>query len=355
MSAALKCLQSRQGRVGSVLILVLIVISSMTILSVGLAHRTRIEMKLAEANSRRTQVYYLALGGIERIKALLSQQEELSPSTIARICHFANTAEEEGLFEQLKDCDTTEAKLLTYVLRDEQGYLDINKSNPASWENIDGFCREERAGIVDWIDTDDDTSGDGAETNFYERMEPAYISKNSACTALKELLFVKGICRNAYLGKGLSRSSLTDGEQRDSDSPVLPDKAGENSNLGFVNLFTVYGDEKININTTSRTILAALPGLDEEVADIVLTYQAGPDGQFGTEDDMCLSSAESIAKVEGLTELQIELLKQYCCFDSEYFRVFSYVRLNSTIEYCLMATVKYAEDGPQVLCVERLL
>jgi len=83
MYLPLKCLKSRRRRDGSVLILVLIVLSSMTILSVGLAYMTRIEMRLTYANAQRMQAYYLALGGIERIKALLSQ-EELSPLTVAR-------------------------------------------------------------------------------------------------------------------------------------------------------------------------------------------------------------------------------------------------------------------------------
>ena len=31
------------------------------------------------------------------------------------------------------------------------------------------------------------------------------------------------------------------------------------TDLGLVNIFTVYGNGKININTTSKTILSALP------------------------------------------------------------------------------------------------
>lgn len=79
---------------------------------------------------------------------------------------------------------------------------------------------------------------------------------------------------------------------------------------------------QININTTHKAILGALPGLDDEVAELILTYQAGSDGRPGTDDDMCFTSSEEIANVEGLTELQIELLQQYCCFSSEYFRIF---------------------------------
>lgn len=347
-------LKSDSRKEGSVLILVLIVLSSMTILSVGLAYRTRIEMKLAQANARRAQAYYLALGGIERIIALLGE-EKISPSTIAGICHFTATAKGEELFEQLKDYSLTEGKLLTYSLRDEQGYLNINKSDPASWENIDSISRECRSSILDWIDSDDDTSPDGAETDFYERLEPPYISKNSPCIALKELLFLRGVTRYIYLGEDLNRNSLLDENERDRQSQLPPDNGDNILDLGLVDIFTVYGNGKININTTSRPILAALPGLDEEVANIILAYRAGPDGQFGTGDDVCFISTKDLANVERLTELQIELLQQYCCFDSEYFRIFSYARLNTTFECCLMVTVRYTENQSWVLYLERLL
>jgi type II secretory pathway component PulK len=350
----LEHLKNRRHQRASVLILVLIVITSMTILAVGLAYRTRLEIRLAHADAQRTKVYYLALGGIERAKALLSQQE-LSNANVARICQFNGTAEEEGLFAQLKDCDLQDGTLLAYCLRDEQGYLNVNKSDSASWEKIDLVDKQCRASILDWIDADDDTSPDGAETDFYERLEPPYISKNGSFIALKELLFARTVTPEGYIGKGFIQDSPT-GAKRTGKKLQFPPDAGEDiTDLGLVNVFTVYGNGKININTAPRIILSALPGLDDKVGDTILTYRAGPDGQLGTDDDMCVEDAAKIANIEGLTEIQIELLQQYCCFGSEYFRIFSYAVSNNTFECCLMATVKMMEGQPQVICLERLL
>ena len=86
-------------RNSSVLILVLIVLSSMTILSVGLAYWILIEMKPAYAIAQRTQAYYLSLGDIEKVKALISR-EELSPLAITQICQLTCAAEEKGQFAQ---------------------------------------------------------------------------------------------------------------------------------------------------------------------------------------------------------------------------------------------------------------
>lgn len=339
---------------GSVLILVLIVLSSMTILSVGLAYRTLIDMKLAHNNAQRTQAYYLALGGVERIKALLSSQE-LSASTIAHMCQFTNTAENEGLFEQLKEFDPPEGSSLTYSLRDEQGYLNLNRSDPASWVSIDCVSEECCSTILDWIDEDDDAGPDGAETDFYERLEFPYASKNAPLATLKELLFIKGITRDIYLGEDLNRNSMLDDNERDGPYQIPFDNEDNVLDLGLLDIFTTYGDGKININTARGEILSALPGLDDQAAECILAHRRGPDRQNGTEDDGLLTSTEDLVSVEGLTELQIELLGQYCCFDSEYFRVFSSAGLDSTIKCCLMATIKCTESQHQVLYIERLL
>ena len=101
--------------------------------------------------------------------------------------------------------------------------------------------------------------------------------------------------------------------------------------------------------------MSGLPGLDDEAAEFVSFYLAGPDGQFETDDDTCCASSDDIANVEGLTELQVELLEQYCCFESGYFRVFSSAGLKNPFECCLMATLNCTESKPRIVSLERLL
>ncbi|MHC4743142.1 MAG: type II secretion system minor pseudopilin, partial [Planctomycetota bacterium] len=241
MDSPLRIRKKRRGHKGSVLVLVLIVMSTMIILSVGLAYRTRIEMRLAYTNAQRMQAYYLALGGIERIKALLSR-EKLEPSTITRICQFTGKATEEELFEQFVEFAQDERKWLTYCLRDELGCLSLNKSDPASWENLDCISRELQAAILDWIDKDNETTSDGAEMDFYQRIEPPYACKNSDCITLKELLFLRGLSREVYLGEDLNRDSILDENERDGRLKMPPDNEDVRLDLGFVDVFTIFGD-----------------------------------------------------------------------------------------------------------------
>ena len=340
-----------QRRNGSVFLLILLVVASMTILAIGLAYRCRLEIQLAQSSAQKAKAFYLALGGVERLKALLSQQE-LSTERLSKICPFQGTSKTEKFFEPLKD-HFDENTFQAYSINDEQGYLNINKSDPAVWENLKCVTRPQRAAIMDWIDADSDTNPDGAETDYYERLDTPYICKNSPFIALKELLYVKAVTHSDYFGKALASGHFLD-SVKNQNTKFFPDYVENTPDMGLVNAFTVFGDGKININTAPPAILAVLPGLSSEVANTIAAYKAGPDGLAGTDDDAFIQDTNSITSLQGLTELQTELLQQYCCFNSEYFRVFSYAKSQNS-QCCLMATVKMTGNKSQVVCLERIL
>lgn len=344
MYAPSKWLADNHRETGSILILVLIVLSSMTALSVGLAYRTRIELKLAQAHAKRAQAHYLALGGIERVKALLGAIE-LSAQTMPWLCTFTAGAADEALFEQVPEFTATKGRALVYSLHDEQSCFNVNLSDPAAWENLGIFSREQLSAILDWTDSDDDAGPGGAETDFYARLPAPYVAKNAPCAALKELLLVKGADRTPYRPAAL-------GDENGSRRPGSDRGARQ---VGLMDVFTVYGDGRLNANTVSPMLLAALPGCDEAAMEALMAWRAGPDGFLGTEDDQIVQSAEELAKIEGLTELHVGLLTEYCCFESQFLRVVSRARFDTHYTCCFVATIHSGPAGPQVLYLERLL
>jgi len=333
-------------RSGSVLVLVLIVVSAMTIVAFGLAYQTRIEMRLSKAGSEQAILQNLAFSGLETAKAILCENE-LTAEQTARICRFYPAKDNLKLFEQLK-LPLAEDVRIDFWIKDEKAFLDLNKSNSAIWENLPSFDREKRACVLDWADSDSDTNPDGAETDYYERLETPLLCKNAPFVCLKELLFVKNISRNDYLGNTINE------EISNSDDTELLLGGDSTRQMRLINTFTTFGQETVNINTVSGQVISILPGLDQQAADTVLTYRSGPDGAPNTDDDRYFEEAEDISQIEGLSELQKELLGQYCCFNSDTFRVFSLAKNNRQI-YLLMATIKAAENKPQIICVERLL
>jgi type II secretory pathway component PulK len=348
MYAPSKRLADDHRETGSILILVLIVLSSMTALSVGLAYRTRIELKLAQAHAKRAQAHYLALGGIERAKALIGAVE-LSAETMPALCTFMAGAADEALFEQVPEFTATKGRALAYSLQDEQSYFNVNLSDPAAWENLGIFSRDHLSAILDWTDSDDDAGPGGAETDFYMRLPAPYAAKNAPCATLKELLLVKGTDQMPYRPAALGSDDASENGSR------RPGRDRRARQVGLLDVFTVYGDGRLNANTASPMLLAALPGCDEAAVEALMAWRAGADGFLGTEDDQILQSAEDLAKIEGLTELHVELLTEYCCFESPLFRVISRACFDTHYTCCFVATIHNCPAGPQVLYLERLL
>jgi hypothetical protein len=69
-------------------------------------------------------------------------------------------------------------------------------------------------------------------------------------------------------------------------------------------LSTTLGDGKVNINTANVDVIAALPGMDADTAQLVVEFRAGTDGVEGTNDDFVFATPEDLAKVPGLARLR---------------------------------------------------
>ncbi|MCH8216125.1 MAG: general secretion pathway protein GspK [Planctomycetes bacterium] len=121
-------------------------------------------------------------------------------------------------------------------------------------------------------------------------------------------------------------------------------------------IFTACGTDRLNINTVSPAILNALGGLDDPpAAQLLLSHRAGPDGVPGTEDDVIFTRPEDIT-IQGLTETQLSILQDASkfCFTSDYFRIHASASSDRSASCTLMATVRMTEEGPSIICLERL-
>ena len=117
--------------------------------------------------------------------------------------------------------------------------------------------------VKDWLDSGDDdaTTGlSGAESNYYEDLDPPYASRNGPIPDLNELLLIKGITPELYNGQqtevpGLSHHMTVHG-----------------ITLGAGTAFNWPG--RININTAALPVLAALLGIEnEDLAQTLYDYR----------------------------------------------------------------------------------
>lgn len=108
-----------------------------------------------------------------------------------------------------------------------------------------GFEDDPTDVILDWLDADDDPRPNGAESDYYERLDPPFSCKNGPMDSIEELLLLPGISPKRYFG--LPDPEI-EPELDETGEPVQP--------IPLSDLFTVYGhpEGRLNINTTSEVL-----------------------------------------------------------------------------------------------------
>ena len=144
----------------------------------------------------------------------------------------------------------------TYRIFEESGRIDINKLDDSSGVILSnllvnrGISREEADTIVDsvldWKDPDELVRLNGAESEYYMSLATPYKSKNAAFDSVEEVIMVRGMTPAILYGAG--------------GSP------------GIFDFLTVYsGMNTINVNAAAGEVLAALPGMNPDAADMLIT------------------------------------------------------------------------------------
>jgi general secretion pathway protein K len=147
--------------------------------------------------------------------------------------------------------------------------------------------------VIDWTDNNDSPRPGGAETSYYKSLQNPYEAKNAALETLDELRLIKGFDEKTV-------------------EKVAP----------FV---TIYGDAaagissgKVNINTAPLEVLAALEGMNIDLARRVLEYRKTTPIKSG-----------EITRIPGLEGIGIGLQNKVTVKGTT-FRILSQARVNET-------------------------
>ena len=153
-------------------------------------------------------------------------------------------------------------------MTDEDSKINLNSAPVEVLENLltmtgapELGSRQIAAAIVDWRDDDTDESELGAERSYYLGLPDAYECKDGPFETVEELLLVRGMTLERWV-------------------KVAP-------------YVTVYGSERLNVNTAAPETLGALGLSDLGVEEIEL-YLAGEDSVRDTDDDRVFHSANQL-------------------------------------------------------------
>lgn len=131
-----------------------------------------------------------------------------------------------------------------FSIVDEGSKLNLNTVTAAMVETLLeqlGYVSAElAASIIDWRDTDDTPGTNGAETETYSRLAPAYSAKNARFDSVDELRMVHGALPELIYGEDANRNGILDPNEDDGDlSPPADNRDGQ-LNRGLIEFFTVF-------------------------------------------------------------------------------------------------------------------
>ena len=155
--------------------------------------------------------------------------------------------------------------LIHYSIRDENGKININTASRDVLIKVlaaNGLpLGSERDTIVDsildWIDKDNRHRVNGAESDYYEGLSPAYSAKNGLLDSLGELLRIKGVTPELFYG---------------SEDYRPKESSGAENAPGLNRMFTVQKVSQFNPNTAERAVLEIM--YPENQVDEILEKKA---------------------------------------------------------------------------------
>jgi general secretion pathway protein K len=303
--------EGNTGSRASILIITLWVLGFLTIFVVNLGFMVRTQLQFADHLQDRLKMYYLAQAGIERMVVELYKDESKSYDALneswANKEEFFKDRPFGGGFITLSyqpDKQAGQEGITMYGAMDESSKIDINNASSeiliSLLERIGKVEADEAIdiarSIMDWRDQDVALSPGGAEDEYYLGLASGYKCKNGKFQIAEELLLVKGLTSEIF-------SQIKD-------------------------IITVYGTEKVNINTASFNCLFAL-GLSSSLCERIIKFRQGSDGLTGTEDDFIFNSPADLLNIgplftEESTQINSLISKNMLTVRSNIFRINSF-------------------------------
>jgi general secretion pathway protein K len=285
---------------GIALIIVILMLSIIVALTLQFNRTSRSAVYDSVNMSDGIRLRYVAKSGFNAAQALLMINKD-NYDTLTQ--DWAKTeelsAQSEGYFN---------SGAFRVIIEDESGKISVNKLvtgaavNPAVKEMLvrllslpEFHIETERIQTIidslkDWIDTDNEVTGSGAESDYYKSLDKPYTAKNGPLDNLEELLMVKGMSEDLYYGT--------------QETP------------GLGKYLTIYGDGKININTCPKLLFRVLAKeITPEMADEMDRYRRNPDNYSSLSDPMWYKKIPSM--------VNISINSGWIMTRSDYFQIFS--------------------------------
>ncbi|MGA3283273.1 MAG: general secretion pathway protein GspK [Verrucomicrobiota bacterium] len=296
----------RHNSDGIALIVAVIAILVLSALAAGFALSMRVETRLAFNANSETQLYWLGRSGVELARWVLAQ-EKCPYDSLNQIWAGGpgSDCETNGPLAGLSlDNYPVGDGTVSVKIIDLERKANINNANGLEIQQaltLMGVDANDISvvadSIQDWIGPAGPPRVAGAESDYYQGLNPPYYAKNAPIDDLSELLLVRGVTPEMYYG-GSATNHQPAAFQHKLGLGTAPGQA-PNYPFGLVDVFTPFSTGSININTADANVLQMIPGMDAVTAENLIKLRAGPDGVDGTEDDTPFPNAAGALQSAG--------------------------------------------------------
>ena len=283
---------------GIALIMVMCAIVVLSALAAAFAYSMKVEAHLAQNANSEEQLLWIGVAGVQYCQWVLAQEKCPYDSLNQKWAGGSGSMCDTNLMVEnpVQVGDGT----FIWKMFDLERKVNINTASATTIQQALTLMEVDANeisvvsdSILDWIDTDDLPRPAGAESDYYQGLNPPYYAKNAPIDDLSELKYIKGVTEEIYSGHS-------------TNPPVFHHKLGfgaapgqaTGNGLGLTNFFTPFSSGKININTADKNVLRMIPGV-EAMTDAIIKQRAGPDGMDGTEDDIPFQNAGQLAAITG--------------------------------------------------------
>src|SRR5262249_51215753 len=140
----------------------------------------------------------------------------------------------------------------------------------------------------------------GAESDYYQTLDPPYYAKNGPIDDLSELLLIRGITQDMYWGPSSTNHppaafQKTDRFGRPVKEPVYT--------AGLSEIVTPISNGQVNFKTATRTVLSILLGGNEAEADAVIQFRDSEGGNNMRVEDLLRSAGLNNGEIANVTRL----------------------------------------------------
>lgn len=259
---------------GIALMVVLIAVFVLSMLAGAFAYSMRVEAKLAMNSNNQMDLEWLGRSGVEYCRWILAREMTAGCPYTALNQRWAQQGGGNACDTNLNDIlDTVQLGSGTFHwhMTDLESKVNVNTADTpllqqalttigANASDIPTISDS----IQDWIDADDNPRLNGAESDYYQGLNPPYSAKNGPIDDLSELLLIKGIRDNPAI-----YSAKYDKPVDQDGSPLPPQYTNHMDEI-----FTPISTGKININTCSTAVLECIPGMDPGIAEQIVQQRA---------------------------------------------------------------------------------